>query len=191
MDNIIKAWNNLLINVNLQSIEEHMPLIMENFQTQPMREVENLPNLGETTIKKTYLDIVRVLNFHSNRKEATLCTSRLIVNPLTVVIKTKILENLNKKEYTVMLLHQRHHTPKLICKTSTEEVMIIPHMADWLLSLPFIQTVPMRILCWNARGAGSLNFRNIFKDLVKINSPSIIIVLETRISGDRIEKLSQ
>lgn len=48
----------------------------------------------------------------------------------------------------------------------------------------------MRILLWNCRGAGNLNFRRNFANLVRSHSPAIAVLVETRISGPRAEDIS-
>jgi exonuclease III len=48
----------------------------------------------------------------------------------------------------------------------------------------------MRILVWNCRGAGNPNFRRNFAELLRSHRPSIAILVETRISGQRAEDIS-
>jgi hypothetical protein len=48
----------------------------------------------------------------------------------------------------------------------------------------------MRILVWNCRGAGNPNFCRNFADLLRSHRPSIAVLVETRISGQRAEDIS-
>lgn len=41
------------------------------------------------------------------------------------------------------------------------------------------QQVTLKILNWNARGAGSTDFRGVFRDLITTHRPDIIILTET------------
>lgn len=42
---------------------------------------------------------------------------------------------------------------------------------------------PKKLLCWNCRGAGELKFMRAIKDLIKLHEPSIVVLLEPKISG--------
>jgi hypothetical protein len=48
----------------------------------------------------------------------------------------------------------------------------------------------MTILLWNCRGAGNPNFRRNFVELMRYHQPSIVVLVETRISGQRAEIIS-
>jgi hypothetical protein len=48
----------------------------------------------------------------------------------------------------------------------------------------------MRILVWNCRGAGNPNFRRDFAELMRSHRPSIAVLVETRIFGQRAEDTS-
>ncbi|KAK9991116.1 hypothetical protein SO802_026101 [Lithocarpus litseifolius] len=48
----------------------------------------------------------------------------------------------------------------------------------------------MKILLWNCRGTGNDNFRRNFVDLVRSHRPDTAVVMETRISGHRVENIS-
>ena len=58
--------------------------------------------------------------------------------------------------------------------------------------LPTSTTNPssMRILVWNCRGARNSNFCRNFADLLHSHRPSIAVLVETRISGQRVEDIS-
>ncbi|KAL0010193.1 hypothetical protein SO802_005301 [Lithocarpus litseifolius] len=45
----------------------------------------------------------------------------------------------------------------------------------------------MKILGWNWRGAGNTNFYRNFYNIIRNHRPSIAVILETRISGDRAD----
>ena len=48
----------------------------------------------------------------------------------------------------------------------------------------------MKILLWNCRGAGNQNFRRNFVELMRYHQPSIVVLVETRILGQRAETIS-
>ncbi|PKI47873.1 hypothetical protein CRG98_031747 [Punica granatum] len=43
----------------------------------------------------------------------------------------------------------------------------------------------MNVLVWNCRGAGNTNFRCSLRDVISNNHPDIVVLTETRLSGDR------
>ncbi|XP_031378431.1 uncharacterized protein LOC116193821 [Punica granatum] len=43
----------------------------------------------------------------------------------------------------------------------------------------------MNLLVWNCRGAANANFRRSLGDLISTNHPDIVVLTETRLSGDR------
>lgn len=49
--------------------------------------------------------------------------------------------------------------------------------------LPFFK--PMDIISWNVRGAASTDFRRVFREMVNYLKPGIVILTETRLSGDK------
>ena len=48
----------------------------------------------------------------------------------------------------------------------------------------------MKILIWNCKGAGNLFFRHSFFDLIRSHRPTIAVIMETRIFGQRAEDVS-
>jgi hypothetical protein len=48
----------------------------------------------------------------------------------------------------------------------------------------------MKVLLWNCRGAGNPNFRRNFADLKRSHQPTIVVLVETRISGQRAVEVS-
>ncbi|XP_025702516.1 uncharacterized protein [Arachis hypogaea] len=44
-------------------------------------------------------------------------------------------------------------------------------------------------MCWNCRGAASESFSHTFLEIVRINKPDIVILLETRCSGEKARKI--
>jgi hypothetical protein len=68
---------------------------------------------------------------------------------------------------------------------------------EQMRSLPQIDECPtpnlsliMNIILWNCRGALNPNFRRSIADLVSCHSPSLLIVTETRVGGDRAKKIT-
>ena len=51
--------------------------------------------------------------------------------------------------------------------------------------------MPMRILVWNCRGAGNEDFLGVIRDLISVHDPVILVLVETRISGDRADEVSR
>lgn len=47
----------------------------------------------------------------------------------------------------------------------------------------------MNTLIWNSRGALSPNFCNNIKDMVRVHSPAIMIIMETKVCGDRARRI--
>ncbi|XP_075655160.1 uncharacterized protein LOC142625370 [Castanea sativa] len=48
----------------------------------------------------------------------------------------------------------------------------------------------IKILVLNCKGAGNQNFKRTFVDLTQAHHPDIAVVMETRISGQRVEEVS-
>ena len=53
----------------------------------------------------------------------------------------------------------------------------------------FLSCVIMNTLIWNCRGALSPIFCNNIKDMVRIHSPAIMIIMETKVCGDRARRI--
>ena len=49
----------------------------------------------------------------------------------------------------------------------------------------------MRILVWNCREAGNEDFLGVIRDLISVHDPVILVLVETRISGDRADEVSR
>ena len=47
----------------------------------------------------------------------------------------------------------------------------------------------MNTLIWNCQGALSPIFCNNIKDMVRIHSPAIMIIMETKVCGDRARRI--
>lgn len=43
----------------------------------------------------------------------------------------------------------------------------------------------MNIFSWNVRGAGSTDFRRVFRDMKNSHNPDLVILNETRLSRDK------
>lgn len=57
------------------------------------------------------------------------------------------------------------------------------------IEVPLSQFVKMNILLWNCRGALNADFvRRIFEMAIN-HRPSIMVVTETRVGGDRVRKI--
>ena len=55
---------------------------------------------------------------------------------------------------------------------------------------PIFQPVSMNIICWNCRGALNPRFRKTMDSLMSKFNPSIVIVTETRIGGQRAKDIT-
>ena len=53
-----------------------------------------------------------------------------------------------------------------------------------------LNIISMKILLWNCRGAGNPNFRRNFVELMRYHQPSIVMLVETHISGQQAEIIS-
>jgi hypothetical protein len=53
-----------------------------------------------------------------------------------------------------------------------------------------LNDLSMKILLWNCRGAGNPNFRRNFAELMRAHHPTIVVLVETRISGQRAVDVS-
>ena len=56
-------------------------------------------------------------------------------------------------------------------------------------ALAFPQSVPMNIILWNCKGALNPRFHVALKNLIDTHSPSIVIVMETRVGGERAKDI--
>ena len=48
----------------------------------------------------------------------------------------------------------------------------------------------MKIILWNCRGALNPRFHTILMELINAHSPSIVIVIETRVEGERAKEIT-
>lgn len=48
----------------------------------------------------------------------------------------------------------------------------------------------MNMLIWNCRGALSPTFCNVISDMVRVHSPTIMIIIETKVCGDRAKMIA-
>lgn len=44
-------------------------------------------------------------------------------------------------------------------------------------------------MIWNVQGAGSPAFLTMIKELIMVNKPTILVLVETHISGDKAQKI--
>ncbi|KAL8128557.1 hypothetical protein V2J09_017712 [Rumex salicifolius] len=49
----------------------------------------------------------------------------------------------------------------------------------------------LKIITWNAQGAGSRDFLISLKELIRMHDPPVLVLVETRISGVHIDKICQ
>ena len=72
--------------------------------------------------------------------------------------------------------------------------LLAPLPTEWMTSHAHMTNpfnfLSMKILVWNCTGAGNPNFCRNFTDMVCSHRPSIAIILETRISGQRANSVS-
>lgn len=47
----------------------------------------------------------------------------------------------------------------------------------------------IKIMIWNVQGAGSQFFFTIIKELIKINNPTVLVLVETHISGEIAQRV--
>ena len=65
-------------------------------------------------------------------------------------------------------------------------ISLLPPTKAFLLSL-FI--LIMNMLIWNCRGAINPTFCDVVNELVRLHSPAIMIIVETKVSGDRARRI--
>ena len=65
------------------------------------------------------------------------------------------------------------------------------------MGLPFDVVSPqiylnliMNVIIWNCRGALKPSFQNRIRDLVQSYNPAILVVMETRVGGDRAREIT-
>lgn len=49
----------------------------------------------------------------------------------------------------------------------------------------------IKIMIWNVQGAGSQNFLTMIRELVRVNKPTIMALVETHISGETATKICE
>ena len=57
------------------------------------------------------------------------------------------------------------------------------------IEVPLSQFVKMNILLWNCRGALNVDFKRRFFEMTINHHPSILVVIETRVGGDRVARI--
>ena len=65
-------------------------------------------------------------------------------------------------------------------------VKLLCPIEECLLLAPFL----MNIIAWNCRGARKPAFKNYVRELVHIHDLAILIVMETRVGGDRAKEIT-
>ena len=59
------------------------------------------------------------------------------------------------------------------------------------IDVPLGQFVNMNILLWNCRGALNADFKRRIFEMAINHSPSILVVMEMRVGGDRVSKIME
>ena len=57
------------------------------------------------------------------------------------------------------------------------------------VEVPIVQFVQMNILKWNCRGALNPDFKRRIFEMVVNHHPSIMVITETRVGGERAERI--
>ena len=57
------------------------------------------------------------------------------------------------------------------------------------VEVPYGNYVTMNILLWNCRGALNVDFKRRVLEMMVNHHPSIMVITETRVGGDRVEKI--
>ena len=87
----------------------------------------------------------------------------------------------------------RSHSYRLVLNPQPREFLTQTPWV-WRLGLAHqtnsLKLSPIKILVWNCRGAGNSNFRRNFLNLNRLHRPSIVVIMETRISSARANDLS-
>lgn len=68
------------------------------------------------------------------------------------------------------------------------EVKLLPPAEE--RPVPLFLFLPMNIVAWNCRGALKAAFKSHVRELVRTQDPAILIVMETRIGGDRAKAIT-
>lgn len=58
------------------------------------------------------------------------------------------------------------------------------------LSVNNLFSLPMKIVSWNCQGAGNAKFKRNFREFVRIHRPTVVYLLETRVSQDRAREIA-
>ena len=86
----------------------------------------------------------------------------------------------------IILEQKRGLIQRQICKLNKEvSFSILPIN----VLFKFLSCVIMNTLIWNCRGALSPNFCNNIKDMVRIHSLAIMIIMETKVCGDKARRI--
>ena len=86
----------------------------------------------------------------------------------------------------IILEQKRGLIQRQICKLNKEvSFSILPIN----VLFKFLSCVIMNTLIWNFRGALSPIFCNNIKDMVRIHSSTIMIIMETKVCGDRARRI--
>ena len=66
-----------------------------------------------------------------------------------------------------------------------EEESLVP-LFDWF---PLFNLLVMNVIVWNCRGTLKTNFQRHVNELVRIHNPVILVVMETRVGGDKVKEI--
>lgn len=69
------------------------------------------------------------------------------------------------------------------------EVKLLLTLCNFSLLIFYIFNLIMNMLIWNCRGARNPNFCTIVSDMIRRHCPAILIITETKLSGDRAQRI--
>ena len=92
-------------------------------------------------------------------------------------------------EHCIAMMPRIGQTMELVKKTKwnlMEETRLLPPFDECLTPNHWLV---MNIIAWNCRGALKLEFQNHVRELVQNHNPAMLIVMETRVGGDRTKEI--
>ncbi|GLT63636.1 hypothetical protein SLA2020_361860 [Shorea laevis] len=106
-----------------------------------------------------------------------------------VIIKSSILLGTEEMDYEcLMLLCHFPEAMMMLLHKETQEPMFDQTPAKLALGLSNSCCWSMKMLSWNCRGAAKMEFNRRMRDLKNQHSPSIMLILETKLSGQDAEE---
>ncbi|GKV08919.1 hypothetical protein SLEP1_g20489 [Rubroshorea leprosula] len=80
--------------------------------------------------------------------------------------------------------------PMVLSHSSSPSPILCQMEALSALGSTFINSWNMKIVSWNCRGAANQNFLNHVLELKRIHSPAIMLIMETKLNGERAHTLA-